>query len=489
MNNEALCDLDALDLSRSIQTRQVSCREVMQAHLSRIQRLNPAVNAIVAMRTEDELIKESDRCDAELARGESRGWMHGFPHAIKDTEQTAGIASTWGSPLLRDHIPSADSLPVARIRAAGAIIIGKTNVPEWAMGSQTYNPVYGTTLNPYDTSRTCGGSSGGAAVSLALRMLPVADGSDLGGSLRNPAGWCNVFGFRPSQSRVPKWPADEVFVAPLGTAGPMARNIPDLMALLATMSGPDARQPLSLPHDASLAPTHLACDPGHWRGVRIGWLGDLGGHLATEPGVLELCQTALSDLAALGCSVEDAPLGFDAESIWNTFGVLRSLGNRARFEAYRADPQKWALIKPESQWEYEQGAKHSGMDVHRALVNRSAWFQRTLELFEQFDYLVQPSAQCFPFPVSQHWPSEVGGRTMDSYHRWMEGMALATLAGLPAISVPAGFDSRGLPMGLQLIGRPTTDLQVLQLAHAYDQATAWVSKRPPAALRQVGGTR
>jgi amidase len=485
MKDETLCDLDALALSSAIAARTASCREVMQAYLSRIHRLNPTVNAIVAMRDDADLLAEADRCDAELARGESRGWMHGLPHAIKDTEQTAGIASTWGSPLLRNHIPSTDSLSVARIRQAGAIIIAKTNVPEWAMGSQSYNPVYGTTLNPYDTSRTCGGSSGGAAVGLALKMLPVADGSDLGGSLRNPAGWCNVFGFRPSQGRVPKWPADEVFLTPLGTSGPMARTLPDLMALLATMSGPDARQPLSLAHDPMLTPAQLHRDPSHWRGVRIGWLGDLGGHLATEPGVLELCEQALLDVRGLGCSVEAAPLGFDAESIWTTFGVLRSLANRARFDAYRADPQQWAQIKPESQWEYEQGAKHSGMDVHRALVNRSAWFQRTLALFEQFDFLVQPSAQCFPFPVTQHWPAELGGRTMDSYHRWMEGMALATLAGLPAISVPAGFDSRGLPMGLQLIGRPGADLAVLQLAQAYDEATGWVSRHPPALLAQV----
>jgi amidase len=265
----------------------------------------------------------------------------------------------------------------------------------------------------------------------------------------------------------------------------MARTLPDLMALLATMSGPDARQPLSLAHDPTLTPAQLHRDPSHLRGVRIGWLGDLGGHLATEPGVLELCEQALLDVRGLGCSVEAAPLGFDAESIWTTFGVLRSLANRARFDAYRADPQQWAQIKPESQWEYEQGAKHSGMDVHRALVNRSAWFQRTLALFEQFDFLVQPSAQCFPFPVTQHWPAELGGRTMDSYHRWMEGMALATLAGLPAISVPAGFDSRGLPMGLQLIGRPGADLAVLQLAQAYDVATGWVSRHPPALLAQV----
>jgi amidase len=480
MTQESLCLLDALELSRIVHRREVSCREVMQAYLTRIHRLNPKVNAIVALRPDADLLAEADRCDAELARGESRGWMHGFPHAVKDLEVTAGIATTWGSPLFRDHVPTADGLLVQRIRAAGAIIIGKTNVPEWGFGSQTYNTVYGTTLNPYDLSRTCGGSSGGAAVALALNLLPVADGSDMGGSLRNPAGWCNVFGFRPSQGRVPKWPSEEVFFAQLPTEGPMARNVPDLVALLATIAGPDPRQPLSLPADPSISPERLERDAGHWRQVRIGWLGDFDGHLSTEPGVLELCSRSLGDLSALGCSVEPTPLGFDAESLWRCFNVLRSLPITARFEPHRNDPAKWAQLKPEAQWEYEQGVRLTALEIQRAASVRTAWFEHVLKLFERFDYLALPSAQCFPFDVSQHWPTQLAGKTMDTYHRWMEVMAPVTLAGVPAISVPAGFDARGLPLGLQLFGRPRDDLSVLQLAWAYDQATGWVRQHPPA---------
>ena len=476
-----LCQLDALELSATIHRRDASCREVMQAFLGRIGRLNAQANAIVSMRDEADLLAQADARDAQLSRGESLGWMHGFPHAVKDLEQTADIVTTWGSPLFRDHVPATDSLMVSRIKAAGAIIIGKTNVPEWGMGSHTFNPVFGATPNAYDPSRTCGGSSGGAAVGLALRMLPVADGSDFGGSLRNPAGWSNVFGMRPSRGRVPKWPADDVFFAQLSTEGPMARNLPDLAALLATQAGADPRQPLSLPKDAGIGPDGLARDTDHWRTVKIGWLGDYEGHLAMEPGVLALCERALQDFSGLGCDVEATPLGFDPESLWRSFCALRSLSNVGRFEPIHADPARWAQVKPETQWEFEQGRAMSTSEVQRASVVRTAWYQRVLALFERYDFLVLPTAQCFPFDITQRWPGEINGRAMDSYHRWMEVVAGVTLAGLPALSVPAGFDGRGLPMGLQLIGPPQADQAVMQLGHAYDLATNWVKRRIPAA--------
>jgi amidase len=481
MQDESLCRLDALALSRAIHRREASCREVMQAHLSRIGRLNPRFNAIVSMRPETALLAEADRCDAELARGESRGWMHGFPHAVKDLEPTAGIRTTWGSPIFAEHVPDADGLLVERIRGAGAIIIGKTNVPEWGLGSQTYNPVFGTTLNAYDPTRTCGGSSGGAAVGLALRMLPVADGSDMGGSLRNPAGFGNVFGLRPSRGRVPKWPADEVFHSQLPTEGPMARNVPDLAALLATIAGPDPRQPLSLPVDAAIGPDGLEHDAPDWRQVRVGWLGDLEGHLLMEPGVIALCEQALKDVAGLGCTVEPAAIGMDPEAVWRSFTVLRAQAMAGRFKAFHDDPVRWAQLKPEAQWEVEQGLKLTVPDLHRAALARSAWYQRVLALFERYDFLALPTAQFFPFDAALHWPTELAGRKMDTYHRWMEVVAGVTLAGVPAISVPAGFDARGLPMGLQLIGPPEGDAALLRLAHAYDLATRWVERVPPPA--------
>jgi amidase len=481
MTDESLCRLDAVDLSRTIHRRDASCREVMGAHLARIARLNPRFNAIVSLRDEADLLAEADRCDAILARGESLGWMHGFPHAVKDLEPTAGLRTTWGSPLFRDHVPVDDSLLAARIRSAGAIVIGKTNVPEWGLGSQTYNPVFGPTRNAYDPSKTCGGSSGGAAAGVALRMLPVADGSDMGGSLRNPAGFSNVFGLRPSRGRVPKWPAEDVFFSQLSTEGPMARTVPDLAALLGTLSGPDPRQPLSLPADPSIAAAALAREPGHWRGRRIGWLGDLGGHLATEPQVLPICERALRDLEALGCAVEATPLGFDPEVVWRCFTTLRAWSLAGRFDAYRRDPALWPQLKPEARWEVEQGLRLTGPDLFRAATARSAWYQHLRGLFERFDWLALPTAQCLPFDVERHWPSELAGRKMDSYHRWMEVVAGVTLAGVPAISVPAGFGDGNLPLGLQLIGRPNGDLELLELAHAYDLATRWVARYPPPA--------
>ena len=479
MADESLCRLDALELSRTLHRRDASCRELMAATLARIGRLNPTFNAIVSMRDEAALLAEADRCDAELARGASRGWMHGFPHAVKDLEPTAGIRTTWGSPIFAEHVPDADSLIVERIKGAGAIVIGKTNVPEWGLGSQTYNPVFGVTRNAYDPSKTCGGSSGGAAVSLALRMTPLADGSDMGGSLRNPAGFGNVFGLRPSRGRVPKWPADEVFFTQLPTEGPMARTVPDLAAFLATISGPDPRQPLALPVDPAIGADGLERDASHWKSVRIGWLGDLGGHLVMEPGVVELCERALGDLAGLGCIVEPAALGFDPERVWRVFTTLRSLSLAGKFAAFRDDPSKWSKLKPEAQWEVERGLELGGLDVWRATVERSAWYQHVLSLFERWDYLVLPTAQFFPFDAELHWPRELAGRKMDTYHRWMEVVAGVTVAGLPAISVPAGFDARGLPMGMQLIGPPQGDADVLRLARAYELATHWVQKRPP----------
>lgn len=479
MTDEAPCRLDALALSQQIHRREVSCREVMQAHLARIHRLNPRFNAIVSLRDDDALLAEADRCDAELARGASRGWMHGFPHAVKDLQATAGIRTTWGSPLHAQHVPTEDALLVQRLKAAGAIVIGKTNVPEWGMGSQTYNPVFGVTRNAYDPSRTCGGSSGGAAVALALRLVPVADGSDMGGSLRNPAGFSNVFGLRPSRGRVPKWPADEVYFDQLPTEGPMARSVPDLAALLATIAGPDPRQPLSLPADPALGPAGLDAAPV--TPLRVGWLGDYDCRLVMEPGVLELCGRALADLERIGCAVEPVALGFDTERLWSSFVTLRHHRFAGQFAPLRDEPAKWALLKPEAQWEAERGLALSALDIHRAALDRSAWHQHLLTLFERFDVLALPTAQFFPFDAELHWPAELAGRKMDSYHRWMEVVIGPTMAGLPAISVPAGFDARGLPMGLQLIGPPQADLAVLRLAHRYDLATRWFERHPPPA--------
>jgi amidase len=411
-----------------------------------------------------------------LARGDPTGWMHGMPQAIKDIALTAGLRSTSGSPLLRDFVPTEDGLMVQRMKAAGCIVVGKTNTPEFGLGSHTFNRVFGATRNAYDPSRTAGGSSGGAAVSLALRMQPVADGSDMMGSLRNPAGFNNVFGFRPSQGRVPYGPLGDQFINHLTIEGPMGRSVLDVARLLAIQAGRDDRAPLSLPGSWPGEPLDLSMDIAK---ARIGWLGDLAGHLAVEPGILEVCERALGRLSADGAVVDTVQPNFDPHQVWRTWLTLRRWLVAARLRPLWSDPSKREQLKPEAQWEVSQGEALSAADVLEASTDRTAFYQKLLALFDRYDFLALPTAQVWPFDVDLHWPASIAGRPMDTYHRWMETTIYATLAGLPAISVPAGFDARGLPMGLQLIGRPQADLSVLRLARAYEiRATDVIGVRP-----------
>ena len=473
-----ITDLSATALSVAIHAKRVSCREVMQATLARIAERNPAHNAIVSLRDGDELLREAEACDAELAHGASRGWMHGMPQAIKDMAPTAGLRSTQGSPLLRDFVPREDGLMVQRMRASGCIVIAKTNTPEFGLGSHTFNEVFGITRNAFDASKSAGGSSGGAAVALALHMLPVADGSDFMGSLRNPAAWNNVFGLRPSQGRVPQWPVADVWVAQLGTEGPMGRTVEDVARLLDVQAGPDARLPLSLAQHASFA-DGLGGVEGS--GARIGWLGDLQGYLAIEPGILDVCEQALQRLSGIGCAVEAAALGTPPEAVWQAWLVWRRWLVAARIAPHLLKPGNRALIKPEALWEHDQATGLTGAQVMQASAQRSAFHRHLLALFERFDVLALPCAQVWPFDAGQRWPAQINGRTMDTYHRWMEVVIYATFAGLPCISVPAGFSAAGLPMGLQLIGKPQGDLALLQLAQAYELAAQEVLRVEPTA--------
>ena len=464
----------AAELSERIAAREVSCVEVMRNHLERIERANPAINAIVSLRDADGLLAEAAERDQELARGESRGWMHGFPHAIKDLEETAGIPTVAGSPLLRDEVPTADSSLVRRIKAAGAIVIGKTNVPEFGYGAQTYNPVFGPTRNPYDTSRTPGGSSGGAGAALAAGLLPVADGSDYMGSLRNPAAFCNVFGFRPSAGRIAAVPTDNAFASPIATHGAMGRSPRDVALLTATLAGPAPELPLSIQEDPATLTQPLDRDFG---GARIAWLADLGGHLPTEPGVLETCERALTAFEQVGFAIEAPAPGFDPEAVWQAAKTLRFYDATWVLELSE-DPGKRPHLKPEMLYEAEGAAAVTGREIFAAQAVRTRLFEALRALLDAHDFLALPAAQVFPFDVGTPWPREIAGRAMDSYHRWMEVVSYASLSGLPAISLPAGFHD-GLPMGLQLIGRPRGDVAVLQAAHAYDQATRWVERCPP----------
>ena len=478
MSWSGIVNLDAIALSRAIKSKQLSCVEVMNAYLDQIERLNPRVNAIVSLLPRDYLLEQAGTRDAQLARGEYLGWMHGFPHAVKDLEPTRGILTTKGSPLLKHFHPRDDSIMVERIRRAGAILIGKTNVPEFGLGSQTYNPVFGTTLNAYDQSKTCGGSSGGAAVALALRILPVADGSDHGGSLRNPAAWNNVFGFRTSPGRVPSQ-FFEVFMPSISVHGPMARTVHDLAMFLSVIAGYDARTPLSIRQDPSEFEGPLERD---FKGARVGWVGDFGGQIPFDPGVLELCESSLKIFELLGCNVEPATLDYSIEPVWQSWLKLRGWQIAAELRMQYADPAQRAMMKPELQWEIENGLNTSALEIAVASRVRTAWYHSVLRFFEKYDFMIAPAGQVFPFDAKIHWPKEVGGVAMDTYHRWMQVMIPISMSGCPALSVPAGFNDRGLPMGIQIVGPNHAEMACMQLAHAYDQASNWVEKHPPPLL-------
>ena len=447
----------------------------MAAYLQRIHALNARFSAIVNLAPDDTLLHQADACDAELARGESRGWMHGFPQAIKDTSHALGFPSTLGSVLLKDSVATQDSVMTARMKGAGCIVVGKTNMPEFGLGSHTFNELFGATPNAWDPTRSAGGSSGGAAVALALRLLPVADGSDFMGSLRNPAAWNHVFGMRPSQGRVPAWPAQDLWVAQLGSDGPMGRSVRDVARLLQVQSGHDARVPLSIREP--LAP--FSGDTS-LRGLRVGWLGDIGGHLAIEAGILPVCEAALAKVAVEGAIVEPLPLGFSPEALWQAWLVWRRALVASRLAPFIAKDGARAKIKPEALWEYDQAQNLGFAEFMQASGVRSAFHSHLLTLFDRFDVLALPCAQVWPFPLEQRWPKHIAGREMDTYHRWMEVTLYATFAGLPAISVPAGFDPTGRwPMGLQLIGGPQGDAKLLEVAAGYERTqSALLSRRP-----------
>ena len=473
-----LTDLDADTLSQAIHARLLSCREVMRATLQRIHRVNPIYNAIVSLAPDDVLLRQADARDAELARGESRGWLHGIPQAIKDTAHAAGFATTYGCALLKDAVAMRDSAMVERMKAAGCIVIGKTNMPEFGLGSHTFNAVFGTTSNAWDPAVSAGGSSGGAAVAVAQRLLPVADGSDFMGSLRNPAAWNHIFGMRPSQGRVPFWPTADVWVGQLGTEGPMARTVQDLARLLAIQSGHDPRAPLSIA--SSLGPVELPRDTMALRGLRIGWLGDLQGYLPMEDGLLATCDRALQRLAAEGAIVEILQPPFDATAVWQAWLVWRRALVAPRVAALLDRPGARDIIKPEALWEHEQAQGTALMEFMQASEVRSTFYQQMLATFDRFDLLALPVTQTWPFPIGERWPRAIAGRSMDTYHRWMECTIYASFAGLPAISVPAGFHRNGRwPAGLQLLGRPQGDVALLRAAAAYEVAAAELLRRRP----------
>ena len=469
-----ITSMTASRLSEAIRTRQVKCIEVMQAYLERINRYNSVYNAIVSMVDEDESIRLAELADRALDNNEYWGWMHGMPHAVKNLADAEGLETSNGSRIFAGSIATEDSLYVARIRTKGAIFIGKTNTPEFGLGSQSYNDVHGTTKNAYDPALTAGGSSGGAAAGMATRMLPIADGSDMMGSLRNPAAFNNVIGFRPSKGRVPSLPSSDLYYNRLSTNGPMGRNVEDTIRLLGTMAGYDSRAPLSLRDDI---PSYDAFQETHLSGFRIGWMGDYEGYLATEQGLIDLCERSLEGVTAHGAVVEKCMPAYDMARLWETWLTLRHWSHEGKRELYD-DPQTRRLLKPELVWEIEGSFDMPASRVTEAAVARSEWYMALHNLLERYDVLALPSAQVFPFSAEVHWPESISGRAMDTYHRWMEVVIGATLAGLPVVNLPAGFNDQGRPMGIQFIGPMGHDREVLEFAMAYEAHTDYLDQRP-----------
>ena len=468
MPSDELCWLSATDLAARVRRRDVSCREVMDAHLDRIARVNPRLNAIVTLLAEQGR-ERAVAADERLARGEAVGPLHGLPIAHKDLVLTKGVRTTLGSPIFADFVPDQDEIIVERLRAAGAIMIGKTNTPEFGAGSQTYNQVFGATRNPYDSETTCGGSSGGAAVALATGMLPIADGSDLGGSLRNPASFCNVVGLRPAPGRVPTWP-HRVGWFPLAVEGPLARTVQDVALLLSVMAGPDPRAPIAIAESGAQFRQPLERS---FAGVRVAWSSTLGG-LPVDPRVGAVLDAARPVFADLGCAVDEATPDFrDADEVfrvWRAWYFDLALGELL--------PEHRAEMKDTVVWNIEEGVNLSGPQIGRAEKQRTLLYHRVREFMERYEFLVLPVSQVPPFDVRQPYVTEINGVAMETYLDWMRSCSYVSVTGLPAISVPAGFTPEGLPVGIQIVGRHQDELGVLRLAYAFEQATRVGERRP-----------
>jgi amidase len=468
MNETDLCFLPATELAQLIRSKQLSAREVMTAHLSRIEQVNPQVNAIVTLLPEQALAA-AETADHAQSRGEQLGLLHGLPIAHKDLVDTKGIRTTSGSPIYADFVPTQDALLVERLRQAGSILIGKTNTPEFGAGSQTFNPVFGATRNPYHVGKTCGGSSGGAAVALACGLLPIADGSDMGGSLRNPANYCNVVGFRPSPGRVPKYPTGMAWNT-LSVSGPMARTVADVALLLAAMAGPDARDPIAIQEAGAKFLQPLERD---FKGTKIAWSEDLGG-LPVDAGVTAVLHSQRHIFAQIGCLTEDAEPDFsDADEI---FKVLRAWSFAASYAPLLQTHR--SQLKETIIWNVEAGLQLSAADIAQAEMKRTALYQRVRQFMNEYEYMIFPVSQVRPFDLTQEYITEINGEQMMTYIDWMKSCYYISVLGLPAISVPCGFTEDGLPVGMQIVGRHRDDWGVLQLAHAFEQATQFWRKRP-----------
>ncbi len=468
--NDDLCFRPATELAAMLRAREISARELLDAHLDRIDRLDPSVNAVVTLDAEGARAAAA-AADAALAAGEEVGPLHGLPVAHKDTHVTGGMRTTWGSPLHADTVPVHDELVVARVKAAGAIRIGKTNVPEFAAGSHTFNTLFGATHNPYRHGLSAGGSSGGGAAALAAGFVPLADGSDMGGSLRNPAAFCNVVGLRPTPGRVPTWPAPMAW-SQLSVQGPMGRTVADVALQLSVLAGSDPRVPIALSDDPAGFAAPL---PDSLAGLRVAWAPDLGGQVTVDPAITSVLAPAVGVFESLGATVEDACP--DLSGADEVFGTLRAWLFEATYgEISRRSPEK---LKESIRWNAELGAKLTGPDLARAEQLHTKLYARMVAFFQRYDVLLAPTTQVLPFPVEIEYPTEIAGVHQDNYLEWMRSCTVVSATGCPALSVPGGFTDDGLPVGLQIIGAPRADRRVLEVGFAFERATGFGQRRPP----------
>jgi amidase len=465
---QEICYMTATGMTEEIRAGHLSACEVMQAHLARIESVNPKVNAIVTLHAEQAMAAAA-AADKVQARGAVLGPLHGLPVAHKDLIPTKGMRTTYGSRVNESLVPTYSALMVERQQQAGAISIGKTNTPEFGAGSQTFNEVFGATRNPYDLSRTCGGSSGGSAVALATGMVPLADGTDMGGSLRCPANFCNVVGLRPSAGRVPAVPALDAWET-LSVHGPMARNVADLALFLSVIAGPDARDPLAIVEDGARFRAPLARD---FNGARIAWSPAMAG-LPVDRRIVRAIDAQRKVFEDLGCVVEDACPDFrDAHDI---FMALRAYAFESKLGAVM--DQYPGVLKDTIVWNIEEGRKLTASQLARVNKSRTALFQRMHRFMQSYDFIVLPVNQVPPFPIEQQYITEIDGVQMESYIEWMKSCYLITATGHPAISVPCAFTDDGLPVGLQIVGRHQGEFALLQMAYAFEQVNGSGLRRP-----------
>lgn len=469
MSNSELCFQTACEQEKLIRSKKISVTQLITAHLDQVERFNPSLNAIITL-TAESALQAAKEADAKIARQESLGPLHGLPVAHKDLFLTKGVKTTFGSPIYKDNVPDIDSLPVERLKNAGAISLGKTNTPEFGAGSQTFNTLFGATLNPYDLSKTCGGSSGGGAVALATGMVALADGTDLAGSLRNPANFCNLVGMRPSVGRVPSWP-EQLGWYTMSVAGPMARTVEDLALAMSVMSGPDDRSPIAIDTPGSIFTAPLQ---RNFKACRIAYSEDLGG-LPVEPEVRKVMQASRAVFESLGCEVVNDEI--DLAEAGEIFMLWRAWRTELRIAPLLKDHKD--QLKDTVIWNAEQGLDLTGPQLARAEAKRTEIYHRMRAFMSRYEYFVLPVNQVLPFSVDLDYPREINGVKMNTYIDWQKTAYFISAMGNPAISVPAGFTDSGLPVGVQIVGGHRQDFAVLQLAHAFEQATQFGLKRPP----------